>query len=895
MDTAPWYANLVGRSWYYSNRALKLYDAAKDICEGEFNVSAVPELVSSATSKTAPDAANALHYANESVSKLVGKAGAIADEMYRGGVTYVPYADLRSVYSTAVDAVRAYEGNTPSTALGVAISRYKDTHPAIRTVFTAAGVEVPRVLVYVGKFGRVIAPNLSREILAGVSTVFQGIFSKLDPGDVVNSAVGTRDSVYSEAVRFLDEYYAVVNGYDRSAQGILEDARRTYDAVVKLSSDVEYRSSQLSPEMLSFFSSDRGLEVSVADEPSSLPADARIRAAKLKKFIEGNVYAYIRRENNYLVAYWRAERAFKELAKVKGDLERYSNEISALAESCYKTVSKYRPRSGYLKSVLPGYAAALKENPDFSLCVQALQLMALDANYARDEAILASCESAVSCGSVLPEDYPCVGGEIGDRIDCCLRYRERKHSEILSSELYSQYLQLRRSVEALLSIYDDPSLRSEHLANPVDFICDSDLAKAISRETKIYLKLRKAAEGMVKPEVLVDGYLNAKTVSSVRVRFLLDAGGADLLVNYDLPFQVLAYRVVESNGLWISISANGRTASLRGSGSVLIDAEVMPVELEVEEWGASMGHKYLRVRNRLPIPVKYPFSGDVVSASDNVSYDGKYVYFDGVGEVLLAVPAVEVNYVIHGDTATVSIRNASEYEYKGEVVIPLSGRKLPRGCKPLGDVSVCSVNLDPFSEDVIEIEGVSSDLNFAFEESVSSFSTVSEFGSSKLYETAVLSDTSGTVNDMRDKIFRRLEELQKLFERAEELNVVNLLPYSSEFLDSMNSRISETNDSVVLAVYESVLNSIYNDVVSRARALVFSVPPDTDVRALAERALNSGDYMLAMALAASYHPKRAPGTSVPYASLALGVLSLGLLVYYLRTQKPKKRRRIPKI
>ncbi len=895
LNDAPWYANVVGRSWYYANRALKLYDAVREMCNGEFNASLLPDMVSSAVSKTAPDAANVLHYANDSVSKLVGHAGTIADEMHRGGVTHVPYSDARSIYATAVDAVRAYEGNTPSTGLGKAISRYRETHPKVITLFTAAGVEVPRALIYVGKFGKVYAPRFAREILVGASATTEVLFNKVDPGEVVNAAVGTSDSVYVYAVRFLEEYARTVKAYDQSARNMLKDSRSTYEDIVALSCDLERYSSNLSPDMLALLPAAGVRESSLAEMPSSTPSEARVRAEGLRRIIEGNVHAYLRREDNYFVAYWNAERAMNDLLRVKADIERYLSETEFLAQSCASAVSKYRPYSRYVKERLPGYAAALKQNPDVSLCVQALQLMAMDKNYMRDEAILASCESSISCGSAIPADYPCVFGELSDRIDCCLRYRDRRRSEILSSDLYAQYLSLRRSVESLLAIHDDPAARAEHLSNPTDFLCESDLAKALSKETKIYIKLRKEAAKVLRPDLFVEGYLDAENVSSVKLRFVLDAGGADLLVSYDLPFQILAYRVVESNGLWISLSADGRTVHLRGSGTVLVDAETMPVNLDVEDWGASTGYRYLKVRNTIPFPVKYPFTGDVVSASDSVSYDGKYIYFGGVGEAILSVPAVEINYVVSGDRALVSLRNVSEYEYKGDVIVPVSGSKPPRNCKSIGSVSVCSVDLDPFSEDVIEIEGVDLELNTASDSFTSSFSFVGGSGSLDRQEnTKIISDLN-TVNSTRDAISKRLSELRSLFNRAEELNVAYLLPYSAEFLDEMDNRISETNDSVVLAAYRSVLDGIYNDVISRARALVFSVPPGTDVRSLAERALNTGDYMLAMALAASYKPERASGSSVPYASLVLGILSLALLVYYLRGQKPKKRRRIPKI
>lgn len=898
-ENANWYAQLVGRSWYYSNAAVKLYDSAREFCSGDVNIEVIPDLVASATAKLARPAQQAVYYADQSVSRLIQRIALIDNEFHRSGVQYTPYDDLRQYYSTTSTILGDLNSGVGHTRLSDTLLTYRSMSVSVRKLLLSAETQMDSIVRIsshaVNLVWPTIPPGFSSLIVVGIDQILQ---SKYGGHDLINASVGLQSSVFSAARPFLNGYYDVLERYDRKAADLLEEAQDVRSDVYELSVRIESRGiPEFAPEMLSLLPNIALREAIIAQLPEKVSSDARIRADTLTRSIAANIGLYRMREHNYFLALYRAEQNYEELQRLKTDLEAYIEDYESLAKSCYSIVSKYRPHSSYVSSVLPGYAVALKSDPDLYTCADALWLIVLDKNYASDESILASCERDISCGEKkLPEDYPCVVGDLRDRISCCRSYRERKIVELKSTDMYAQYMSMREAIEALLSYYDDPGLHSDYLKLPVMFICESDLADTLSRATKIYLQLRKRASEHIFPIMDVDGYIDAKTVSTVRIRFLLDAGNADILVDYALPFQILAYRNLRSDGLWVAVSNDGKTVTLRGSGWVEIEAQLMPVSLETEELGSYNGYLHLRVVNPYALPVRYPVSGTLLSGSSNVHFDGTYVYFDGVGEAIVALRLLELNYTRVGDTVYVSVRNTGEQRYSGDVVVPYSGTELPKNCKSIGKVTVCSLRLNPFSEESFEIGGVVSEANTSFAP-VSVVDSVTEF--SRVVESPVVVSVSAennAVNSLRERVLNLLSELRVYYDRAAELNVTYLLPFSERVIDDLQSQVEDANDILALSSIYTVAFDARSSLVSKAKALVFSIPESEDVRGLAERALVNGDYVLALALAAAYDPEEVvTGSSAPYLATFLGLVSLAALVYYLRDKKPKKRKKLPKI
>ena len=893
---AVWYAQLVGRAWYYSNATMKLYDTVQEICSRGVDLSAVPELVAKTTSKLAGPAQRAVYFADQSVYRLVQGIAHIDGELHRSGVKYTPYSDVRHYHAVTSNFLMDLKMGTGRTPLSRAVLDYYTINVGLHRLLFSADMQMENIVKITSRYGSMLWPTIPFAfplLVVGAEKVFR---SRYSGRDVINASVGLGSSVFSAAAPVLNGYYAALERYDRKAEEILESSLQLKNEIYGLAARLEtIGATGFTSELLSFLPGSTLREASIVQQPDRLPSEARIRAGALYRSVLGEVTKYRLRDDNYFLSLYTAEEKRREMQEIRDDLLKYLEEYESLVRGCYATVSKYKPRSSYVSNALRGYATLLKENPSIPACADALRLIALDNNYASNERILESCEREVSCGGVLPHDYPCTSGTVEERIACCLAYRERKSLDLKASDAYAHYSDLRLALESLLSYYDDPKIRAEYLELPTDFICESHLFDAVSRATKLYLQLRKNASKHVAPVMDVNGYLDSKNVSTIRLRFALDAGGADLVVDYELPFQVLAYRVVQSDGLAVTIAPDGRTAVLRGSGWAEVEAQVMPVPLDVEELGSGDGYVYLRIVNDKPLPIRHKISGSLISGSSNVRWEGGYVYFDGAGEAVVAVGAVEMNYVLEGNTLYVYVRNTGEHEYDGSVLIPYSGEDLPKKCKPFGDATLCSLRLKPFSEESIEIDGV-----FGGVDATLSFKEVlpPEFNGGSLPAfSAQVPAEQNAVKSMKKRVLEILSELESYYRRAKELNVTDFLPFSLDAVKDLRSRAKESDDLLVLNSIYATAQNAKSALISRAKASVFSIPESEDVRRLAEKALVNDDYVLALALASAYAPEDNHNASVDnkYLAALLGLASLAALVYFLRSTTPKKRKKIPKI
>ncbi|MDN5366617.1 MAG: hypothetical protein PWQ11_28 [Candidatus Diapherotrites archaeon] len=894
-----WYGKLVGSSWYYSNQVTTLYDAARNYCNSDVNFSEIPKLIADASSKVSTPAQKALYYADQSVAALVSNLAFFQRELHRAGVEKSRYADLRETYSEITYVLEDVGSERATTNLGKALQEYRDKQTVLNNLLLEYGIHLKHFMPVVAAF---ITSQWSM-IPAGViewamATADEFANARVRAIDVVNRAVGLSDSVYFYAKPLLLEFYKALERYDERADKISTEAPKVSTEILSLATELESRRiSTFSPEALSLLARSSVSESLLSAEPKEIAPQARIRSQELLSWIEGNVQQYKNRAGEYLLALQNAEDAYEELVELRDDLKRKIADYDGLVDVCVAFLSKYSPRTEYAREVLPGYVASLRKDPDLSTCARALEIVLKDREYADDEIMLRSCEEEIRCGArVLPSDYACVVGDIPDRLECCMNYRDDLRSRTMGSEMYTRYVEMKHTVEKLLAVVDDPALEAQYLELPTEFLCESELGDAFSKLTKIYLKLRDLASDRIYPVFDYDGYFDAESVSTVRITVLLDAGGADIITKYPVPFQIMSLRALDSNGLTVSVDASGKVLMLRGGGSATVEVQAMPLPLEVEELGSEDGSIYLHVSNPYSLPVRYPFTGSVISASSNVHSDSSYVYFEGVGEAILLDRVVEVNYVVDGDTAYVSVRNVSEHEYKGDVVIPVDAEKLPKNCSKLGPAVVCSVKLDPFGSDSFELGSVTSEFN--------AYTYTGEWGERTDFSTVsvpivqtVVSAEVNYSNYLRSKVLELLSELKDYYERADELNATALIPFSEKTIEQIGESVKETNDVLALSSLYLLASETKDSLVSRAKSYVFSIPEHEELRSLAEKALLNGDYVLALALASTYEPK-ITGRSIntKYLGILVGLLSAAALVYLLRTEnKPRKRKKIPKI
>lgn len=892
-ERALWYAVPVGYAWKYSNDASKFYESARSFCTSGFDPAKLPTLLAAASSKLAEPARRAVIFADKSVHKILQGVAQIDAELYRSGVKYTPYSDLRQFHSKTSFYITDLKSEEGRTEFSQAILKYHSMNVNIRKFALSTGAQMEGLVKVSSRIGNIIWPTLPTAfplLLVGADRLVQ---TKYNGMDLITASVGVGTSVFSAAVPILNEYYEMIERYDGKANALLEDSRNLKGEVYDLAMRLEaIGATDFSPELLSFLPNSIVRESIVAQTPSKLPADARIRASTLYRSIAHEIAKYRLRDNNYFLSLYVAETNYGELKRLRDDLLQYLKDYEALVSACHSVVSKYKPKSSYASNSLKAYSSILKGSPDLHICAEALRVMAIDENYATNEAFLETCERTAFCGSDPPPDYPCTTGSLEERISCCFAYLERKELDMKVSETYAHYSSLRTAVESLLSYYDDPKARSDYLALPREFVCEKDIVSATSKITKLYLQLRKDASKYVFPEFDINGYLDSKTISSIRIRFRLDAGTADLMVEYKLPFQILAYSELASNGLEMTVSKDGKTAIFKGSGWTEIEAQVMPVSLDIEEMGSDGGYVYLRILNDKAVPVRHKISGDLVSASSNVRSDGKFLYFDGVGEAVIAFRAVEANYVQDENTLYVSVTNKGEYEYDGSIIIPYSGEELPKNCTAIGDATLCSLRLKPFGRESIEIEGVTFDVNLPplFED----FSPVPIIDPPSPEQPP---SDDNVISSARERVLNLLSELEKYQKRAQELNVAGLLPFSADTVKDLQSQVENADDILALNTLYATTNDAKSSLIARAKAAVFRIPESEDVRQLAEKALVNDDYILALALAASYSPKSAKTAEFDGKQIAilLGFASLSALVYFLRGSTQKKRKKIPKI
>jgi len=604
---------------------------------------------------------------------------------------------------------------------------------------------------------------------------------------------------------------------------------------------------------------------------------ARIDAERYAHFVERNLTAYWMGRRGAYCSLSSALDALRKLEGVSGELDRYIDALDDLRRSCLEYVKSARPSSAYVRNRIKGLLKEL-EGGDLGACGDALALLELDANYRTTEALLAFCESRAERYA----DYNCAG-DPGERLDCCMTFLKRKRAELLASEQYRRYAALRSAVGKLLALVGDEDSYAEFFAIPAYPEDEKELSSAVNRLVRLYRKLKREAERLVQPAVSYEGYLDGEQMSELNIVFSVPVSGADLSFRVDLPFEVYAYRVLEGNGLHVSIS--GSRAHLRGSGWAKVLALAYPAKFDVERMGEADGEIYVRIAYDGFVPARYPLRGRVVSKSPSVRVSGGYLYFHRPGEAVVAVAAIEQEWEEEGNRIRILLRNTAQEPYTGTVFLPISAEKIPRACQPFGDGVVCSLRLDPFEERVFTFSGVRA-------------KTAVRVALPEPREATAAPPSAGRAPPDKNSLFSLLEILRGWYKRARDLGVAQYLSFDGNILSNLEKHIRETNDESVISTYAALLESMVNGTKRYVRARVASLKGKAGAEkayALARQALQAKDYMLALALAVAVDSVEDDAT-LPLFPLILSSAGLVIIGVYARLRGRRVRvRRIPKV
>ncbi len=830
----------------------------------------------------------ALLAADASVEYVRDSLNSIHRSLRLGGIKYARGTPFDAVESQVSLLLYDLNHNAGNRSLSSAIQKYSK----------ARGNLLSRISTYVPEVARVAnATNFHFSgLVYAVSTIALDVTGYFGPNtDVFDSSVGLHDSVFTAYRDFMESYFSSLDDADQQAKTFLDDAEDLRNEIFDLSSMLSRSAySVLDSKYLGLIAPNtikyRAVAVATGDS-----ATVRAKADALYWDTYNAVSRYRSRDSNYIVWWIRARASRDALNDLYSSLTDDYAALDGLANSCQRFLSKYSPRSDYARIRIPAIVSAIKSDNNIALrllyCKDGLDIYFLDRNYASTEAMLESCERSVSCWT----DYSCYQDDVSQRLDCCLSFQDRKENELRSSALYASYTKMRDQLAHMAAFCNIPDLEAKLESLPKSFHCESELRDAV---TDLLSLRQKYGQGFdCEPlRFEYDGFFDSQEISTVRTRIYFGIPGLPSRRSLFLPFRVAGYRTLEANGLQVSI--DGNVAVLSGSGSAVLEIVAYPVPLESKHFGDSMGYARVRLTNDSGVPVRHHIFGRVLS-TDGLSYvSGKYLYFPPNSSAVVEIPVLRWKSSSDG---TVTVYNDSGYKYHGLVVFPFAVSNPPSFCASEGNTTLCNLSLDPYSSRMLKVGMVTSSAqpelaNFVPEDnfvapSVSSHLPVTSF------DAVPQSYGPAAADDLKAKLLRLVSDLNAYYNRALELNVTYLLPFSSQTLRSATELIG-SGDSESLHVLYNVLQDEKDSLRAKAGysvAALSRLPDHARDYSVAKSAFERGDYVLALAVAEPFLHASSEGGDSLFPAL-LGILSLlFLFAYVARAYKPKKKRRIPKI
>ncbi len=782
---------------------------------------------------------------------------------------------------------------------------------AAESLVRRAGQYLPGVgslLQSIGDSDRVRNNPLLRNTLGVVVSVASMAYLNISSSQPISgnlgllqSSIALHNSVYSYYRPLMEGYYGAVDRADEEASEDVKSAaelrKKIYDLSYRLDRSAytvlgEKYLSLIVPPSVRYRSF-----VASAMHPESV----RSAADYLYSRAFADFSKYRARDVNYLVDWVRGRRDLQKLNDLYSSLSDDYTSLGSIADKCASFLSKYRPHSSFARVRIPAIVSAMRSEKNVAsrllLCRDGLEMYSLDSNYVGVERMLSACERTASCW----DDYNCSGLDPEKRLDCCISFLEKKRNYLRSTDLYSAYIRMLSKMYHIADFCGDDALRARLSMLPRNFTCADDLRKAVASLLSLSQKYGSAAN-CAPSNVFYDGFFDASEVSSVTVHFIYGIPGVDSRTVLHLPFRAAGYRIIDSNGLTVSI--DGNVAVLKGSGSATVKVMAYPVPLSVEHVGDSLGRVRLRVSNTTDVPVRYRTDAVLLGSDGLVYRSGGYLYFPPHSSALVELPAIQVTY--SESNRAVVLSNVTQYRYHGTVVLPFRLSSPPHYCTVDGNVTVCTLNVDPYASRILK--GVPQSFSPIPLSSVSESNAANQPSSVLPAEVPVqppmtsFQSPSATPriaapSALKKDILTFISELNSYYSRALELNVTYLLPFSAETLRSAEELLNSSDDSDTLHVLYNVLRDERDSLRAKARysvAALRGVPGHEHDYSVAKSALASGDYVLALAVAEPLLSSNGGGGSVLPA--VLGLLSLILLLYGLAiSRKPRKRRRIPKI
>jgi len=898
------YSREVAAAWRYANAYNSALRTAEDSCVSmDFN--ALVALLRSVVVSMDESARLSLVHSISSVNLARMAVASKYVELRDLGAPYAPYSEVRSLYAE----FKAAQSDSDVSPLGSALKDFDDR--IHRLSFQLRGVLSPSLLERIprgaasfyskslGPLRIIPADVLTYGLIYALQKGVDLISPDVQPASLINSAVGESQSIYTKARPLFKRYISVMGQMDDRAKQDIADAKTLRDRIYKGSEELQrYVSTLPDDDMLSYLVPSGAVEVPEGVNPSTAPDDFRLLADRYFRGVLSGANAYLRRDVNGFLRLAAADENLSALHQLYTSEQRMIDSYKSMVDRCRAFLSSYKPRSDYAKPYITAAARALAHGGNLSDCAQGMHYVLLDKNYASVEGALKACYSeAAAFGGVH------CSGDLYTQLQCCESFVERQRADLRASPEYRQYLELLGKIRQLLSFYYAPDLAAEFSSLPRNVSTPKALRDALKRALDLYAKVRERVSNYVSASYDIRGFLDARESTLVPVVFYLGVPGVSLDTVVDLPFSAAGYRILDANGLVVNI--RGNRAYLHGGGTALLEVLALPVSLKVERLGESGGVAYLRVSNDSDIPVRYAYTGKVYAVSGAVTYDSNAVYFRGRGSAIIGERVLAVEVSRSGEDATVTVSNPTEIPYSGDVVLPFSAEHRPSYCEPLGDATLCRINLDPFERRVLRFSGVreSNDAAFFFSQDTNVAAPQPVLADKNMPPAVVFSPPAAEINanvelaqTLRSKLLSVLSEMERAYRRAEELNVVFLLPYDAKTVRELNAA-ADSDDPTEVSAALSLARQSLDSLRSRARVLTYALPENVPARSVALRALNSGDYVLALAIASQWHPAPPEGNSYAlYASL-LAAASLAVLVYFLRIQgkRKKPKRRLPRI
>ena len=880
-----YYSYTVGEAWYRANDVTEAVADARDLCSlrltdenGNPIKSAVRKLKNGLWGVYSK--IDSLIWATNNANvTLIEELSSLKAELDFIGVGEVNHAGWLSLYSEVNSALFDLSEHTEYTEMGRIyneIFALSDVEPGGTVFINVVQMVATGALVVIEPF---VAP-----ITYPIFTILKyGTNLHQDLSPFVNLSVGNRRSLLTEYRRLVETYVDLQERTMDEAEKLYKESRDVREEILE---EVEPLRDENLSVLASFLPS--RVEVGTLTSPMAFtPLLVISRANTYYRAVEENYWRF-RHEGRYLAHFERLRENHDRLLSLKHEVDRFLVAVKNTEKACMDSVKSHRFNSPELKARVAELVVRFKYADVVErarICERATEIVERDKRLGNVVGALKDCEERYK--EWWGEAAPCHGEDPALNYSCCERAFEQRMSEYLSSEDYQRYKEL---LDTLLDLSVSQGL--EDILGNLYTLPRTPKPSNLPKYTAKLLSLIDKASSELSSSVDAawSGHLSTTSLTEVTLSLTNDLP-LSLEGKLKIPFDYVGYRV-EGNGMTVDVAEG--YVHYRGRGSAKVTFQVPPVDVQEGTISTRDGFLTVSIINPYDLPLEVPVKGEVASLRRGLN-EGNYVVLSPGGAVVFHVPALTIERNQVGDTAYFLLRNTSTHDYSGIVSLDVNATSGPSFCVLTPNRAICKVNVPAGEERLLKFKG------YILPGTENALSFAPPRGEDVPEEVITSVSRKEGVTGVDERFQEALEALKSMWKRAKELNATDLLPFTEETIDNLESLDPSLQDEA-LPVAEGLVSQVESTARARTEMLQKLAektgdPDLTNIALMAKKSLLTGDYVTPLALSRSldryfYSTGASSLDPVPYVLLALALAFL--FVHFRRTSPPRKKKRIPR-